>query len=98
MSQEVAYRVVCCAALPPRYVPADSPDSDDAPQLALQPELGLAERLALGSADDIEAGLRRIHEWRPLPAETRRGAAFCGRPLRRGTRIPPRVKEIGCVI
>jgi hypothetical protein len=30
--------------------------------------LGLAERLALGSANDIEVALRRICEWRPLPA------------------------------
>jgi hypothetical protein len=46
-------------------------DEDDVRQgaLELKPELGLAERMALGSADDIEAALRKIHEWRPLPAE-----------------------------
>jgi hypothetical protein len=61
-------------AVPPRYVPADSPDSiqmpadspDEPPQRALDTR-SLAECLALGSADDVEAGLRRIHEWRPLP-------------------------------
>ena len=64
--------------MPPCYVPADSPDSDDAPMhplaerlvaigeayAALEPAspLSLAERLALGNADDVEAALRRIYE------------------------------------
>jgi hypothetical protein len=45
----------------------DGMDVDDA--LPRAPPLSLPERLALGSADDVEAALRRIHDWRPLPAE-----------------------------
>jgi hypothetical protein len=46
----------------------DGMDVDDALPLA-PPPLSLPERLAQGSADDVEAALRRIHDWRPLPAE-----------------------------
>jgi hypothetical protein len=59
--------------------------------------MSLPERLALGSADDIEVALRRIYEWRPLTPPIPYPPVEVGTTLRRWQLILSRLGQVDLV-